>query len=54
MRRLFDPAHGAGLSFLRQPIGATDLSRDVYSFDDMPAGQTDPQLHHFSAKHDEA
>jgi len=54
MRRLFDPAHGAGLSFLRQPIGSTDLSRDVYSFDEMPAGQTDPQLLHFSATHDEA
>ena len=54
MHQLFDPAHGGGLSFLRQPIGATDLSRDVSSFDDMPAGESDPQLQHFSAKHDEA
>ncbi|TDD74297.1 glucosylceramidase [Actinomadura darangshiensis] len=27
MRRLFDPADGIGLSFVRNPIGASDLSR---------------------------
>jgi glucosylceramidase len=54
MTRLFDPAHGIGLSFLRQPIASTDLSRDHYSFDDMPDGEQDPQLKHFSAKHDDS
>jgi len=54
MRRLFDPVSGAGLSFLRQPIASTDLSRNEYSFDEVPVGQTDPQLKHFSAQHDDA
>ncbi len=54
MVKLFDPKGGIGLSFLRQPIGASDLSRDHTSFDDMPAGQQDPQLLHFSASHDDA
>ena len=54
MTQLFDPKRGIGLSFLRQPIGASDLSRDHYSFDDMPAGQQDPELLQFSAKHDDA
>lgn len=54
MTRLFDPVRGIGLSFLRQPIASTDLSRDHYSFDDMPAGETDPTLAHFSTVHDDA
>jgi glucosylceramidase len=54
MTRLFDPSHGIGLSFLRQPIASTDLSRDHYSFDDMPDGEQDPHLKHFSAKHDDS
>ena len=54
MAQLFDPQRGVGLSFLRQPIGASDLSREESSFDDMPAGQQDPMLAHFSVKHDEA
>ncbi|WP_260735894.1 glycoside hydrolase family 30 protein [Tunturiibacter lichenicola] len=53
MTKLFDPVHGAGLNFLRQPIGSTDLSRDTYSFDDMLAGQSDPELQHFSAQRDD-
>jgi glucosylceramidase len=54
MTRLFDPNKGIGLSFLRLPIGSTDLSRDHYSYDDLPAGQQDPKLQHFSVRHDEA
>ncbi|MFC0435014.1 glycoside hydrolase family 30 beta sandwich domain-containing protein [Kutzneria buriramensis] len=55
MRNLFDPRTGAGLSFLRQPIGASDFAvGQDYSYDDMPAGQTDYQLRHFSIAHDEA
>ncbi|MEP6676572.1 MAG: glycoside hydrolase family 30 beta sandwich domain-containing protein [Ferruginibacter sp.] len=37
-----------GVSFLRVGIGATDLSSSVYTYDDMPAGQTDPTLANFS------
>jgi glucosylceramidase len=54
MTRFFDPSRGIGLSFLRQPIGSTDLSRNHYSFDDMPAGEQDPDLKHFSLRHDDA
>ncbi|MCO5999959.1 RICIN domain-containing protein [Actinoallomurus rhizosphaericola] len=52
MQKLFDPSAGIGLSFLRNPMGASDLARYSYSFDDMPAGQTDPGLAHFSIAHD--
>jgi glucosylceramidase len=54
MTRLFSPTNGAGLSFLRLPIGATDLSRSQYTYDDMPSGQSDPSLAHFTIAHDEA
>ncbi len=46
--------NGIGLSFMRNPIGASDLARSVYSFDDMPVGQTDPTLQNFSIAHDQA
>lgn len=55
MRQLFDPRSGAGISFLRAPIGASDFVVGAdYSFDDMPPGQTDYQMKHFSIAHDEA
>jgi len=57
MEKLFSPVYGIGLDFLRQPMGASDLTTPAsgeYSYDDMPAGQTDPNLTHFSIAHDEA
>jgi glucosylceramidase len=51
MNDLFGPS-GAGFSFVRFPMGASDLSLSNYSYDDMPAGQTDPGLTHFSVAHD--
>jgi glucosylceramidase len=54
LRKLFDPRDGIGLSFLRQPFGATDLSRNHYSYDDQPAGKRDPGIEHFSLQHDDA
>ncbi|MDQ2810505.1 MAG: RICIN domain-containing protein [Actinomycetota bacterium] len=54
MTKLFDPSQGIGLDFLRQPIGASDFARSVYSYDDMPAGQSDPSLANFSISHDNA
>jgi glucosylceramidase len=48
MTKLFDPNNGIGLDFLRNPMGASDLARFNYSYDDMPSGQTDPNLNHFS------
>jgi glucosylceramidase len=53
MSSLFDPTAGIGLSFLRQPMGASDFSASGnYSYDDMPSGQSDPTLAHFSIAHD--
>ncbi|MEV6931705.1 discoidin domain-containing protein [Dactylosporangium sp. NPDC051485] len=56
MKALFDPASGAGVSFLRQPIGASDFTAapEHYTYDDMPPGQTDFTLAHFSVEHDRA
>ena len=57
LEQLFSPTKGIGLNFLRQPMGASDLtapSSGEYSYDDMPKGQTDPNLTHFSIAHDEA
>jgi glucosylceramidase len=34
MRQLFDPVNGIGLSFTRNPMGASDLARFSYSYDD--------------------
>ncbi|MCD0463850.1 glycoside hydrolase family 30 beta sandwich domain-containing protein [Flavobacterium sp. ENC] len=37
-----------GLSYLRISIGASDLNEKVFSYDDMPEGQTDLKLEHFN------
>jgi glucosylceramidase len=53
MQQLFDPGAGIGISFLRQPMGATDFSASGnYTYDDVPAGQTDPNLTNFTIAHD--
>jgi O-glycosyl hydrolase len=44
--------NGIGLSFVRNPMGASDIARTVYSFDDN-GGQADPSLAHFSIAHDQ-
>jgi glucosylceramidase len=55
MQQLFSPSSGIGISFLRQPMGASDFSASGnYSYDDMPAGQTNPNLTNFSIAHDTA
>jgi glucosylceramidase len=52
MTSLFDPEDGIGLSFVRNPMGASDFARFVYSYDDMPAGEDDYGLERFSISHD--
>ncbi|HEV7657889.1 MAG TPA: ricin-type beta-trefoil lectin domain protein [Mycobacteriales bacterium] len=52
MMSLFSPTTGIGLGFLRNPMGASDLARFSYSYDDLPAGQTDPSMTRFSIAHD--
>ncbi len=37
-----------GISYLRLSIGSSDLNASVFSYDDMPSGQTDTSLVHFS------
>lgn len=54
MQRLFDPQEGIGLSVLRQPMGASDYARTIYSYNDLPEGESDPGLTRFSIAHDEA
>ncbi|MFE2914732.1 discoidin domain-containing protein [Kitasatospora indigofera] len=55
MRKLFDPGTGIGVSFLRQPVGSSDFTAEAehYTYDDVPAGQTDFPLARFSVAHDE-
>ncbi len=45
---------GIGLSFMRIPMGASDIARSVYSFDDQTPPATDPSLAQFSITHDQA
>ena len=42
------------MSYIRISIGASDMNESVYTYDDMPAGTTDPALAHFSLARDEA
>lgn len=62
-KSLFSRKDGIALSFLRQPIGSSDLAATFYSYDDLcpqateacitPAGQADPKLDRYSLAHDE-
>jgi len=62
-KTLFSREGGIALSFLRQPVGSSDLAVTFYSFDDLcqqtakacttPAGVSDPGLDHFSLAHDQ-
>lgn len=54
LRDLFGPEPGAGFNFVRIDMGASDFSLRHYSYDDMPAGENDPTLAHFSIAADTA
>jgi glucosylceramidase len=43
-----------GVSYLRVSIGASDLSERVFSYDDLPPGQIDPDMSRFSLDPDRA
>lgn len=49
---LFDPVNGIGISYLRLTMGASDFSLSDFTYDDMPAGQTDFDLDNFSLSQD--
>ena len=62
-KTLFTRRDGIALSFLRQPIGSSDLAVTFYSYDDLcqqaakacttPARLSDPNLDHYSLQHDQ-
>ena len=53
LNELFGQGDNAiGVSYLRVSIGASDLDPVVFSYDDLPAGQTDTALTHFSLSRD--
>ncbi len=54
MQDLFSTRSGIGLRFLRVPVGASDftVTGHPYTYDDLPAGRTDPSLTDFSIAHD--
>jgi len=43
-----------GTSYIRVSVGASDMNDHVYTYDDMPAGQTDPDLKNFTLAPDRA
>jgi len=55
IRRLMHPEHGIGMNLMRLCIGTSDFAgEDWYSYSDLPPGQTDPELAHFSIERDRA
>jgi glucosylceramidase len=40
--------NGIGISYLRISVGASDLDDEVFSYDDLEKGKTDPTLTNFS------
>jgi glucosylceramidase len=54
LKELFgNETNSIGISYLRISIGASDLNASVFSYDDVPAGQTDINLVNFSLSRDE-
>lgn len=55
LQELFGKSPDAlGLSYLRISIGASDLDASVFSYNDLPAGETDTALTRFSIEKDRA
>lgn len=53
LTELFSPDE-LGISYLRISIGASDLDAEVFSYDDLPSGNTDPEMAYFSLGRDTA
>jgi glucosylceramidase len=55
LKRLFTTGDdGIGVSYLRVSIGASDMNERVYSYDDLPAGESDAEMAKFSLGPDRA
>ncbi|XP_052079907.1 uncharacterized protein LOC127718046 [Mytilus californianus] len=53
MRQLFSSTGGIGVSYIRITMGGSDFQAvPPYTYDDMPNGQTDFQMNHFSIQKD--
>lgn len=52
IKDLFDCNTGKCVSYLRISIGASDLDEKVFSYDDLPSGQTDFPLEKFTIEQD--
>jgi glucosylceramidase len=48
LRELFGPPPGLNFNMTRLTIGASDFSLQPYTLDDVPFGDTDPDLQHFN------
>lgn len=56
LEKLFSKEKGFGLNFLRLPIGSTDFSdqsKGNTTYNDLPEGETDPEMKHFDVSRDE-
>jgi glucosylceramidase len=54
LKELFSTeGNGIGISYLRVSIGASDLDDHVFTYNDLPPGQTDPELKNFTLKEDQ-
>lgn len=54
LTEIFGRANGQdGVSYLRVSIGSSDMNDHVFTYDDMPSGETDPGLQHFTLAEDE-
>ncbi len=54
LREIFGRGPGElGVSYLRVSVGASDMNDHVYTYDDVPAGESDRALARFSLKEDE-
>lgn len=53
LKNLF-ASDGSAVSYLRLTIGSSDMNERVYSYDDLPPGETDQNLTHFSLGPDRA
>jgi len=55
LKELFgSDSNSISISYLRVSIGASDLSASVYTYNDMPAGQTDVNLANFNLRKDQS
>ena len=55
IRKLVDPVEGIGMNLMRVCIGTSDfVGEPYYSYCDLPEGETDPGLTHFSIEKDRA